>query len=363
MMHDNASNLLILLWHIALVCTGMGFGTLLVLIVRRVWLEWLCRRQCSLEERFRHVVYAWLEQAATATSVPAHPGLVDFIPPRKCTQLIPVIVDIVRLTTGNSHRHLAQFMTETGLVAMIDSQFASLSTRDKYAVLTLWRALPALANPALLDVLLDSRDDNLRLAALQVLAGRQDPQGLQRMLSEAETLAARIAPVVLGEVFADFGAGAVPSLLMFITEGHSLNLRLAALAGLARLPALFGINMLAGLTHDPEPAIRTAIFDLMARQSIPAKGIAATLASGFADPEWEIRVAALKAAGTHPQTELLPAIRTMLADPQWWVRFYAARALLAFGANGAAVLQAVARQQDRQGRVAQLALAEAGFAI
>jgi HEAT repeat protein len=75
---------------------------------------------------------------------------------------------------------------------------------------------------------------------------------------------------------------------------------------------------------------------------------AALVRTRLAHPDWQVRVAAVRALGRIATEEDLPALAAALADPSWWVRQRAADAIVSLPYLGAAQLADLrARAPDR----------------
>lgn len=197
----------------------------------------------------------------------------------------------------------------------------------------LMRSLIDLSAPPALDQVLadlDGRRSSDSLLYLPVI-GRlvsDDPMAGLRAFGDARV--SGDARVILAEALGASGDYRVLQPLCLASRAPDVELRIAAVRGLAALghPAA-------------EPALLSAL----------------------SDEVWMVRSAACEAAGRIGLPAAIPALVEQLEDPVWWVRFRAGEALAVLGEAGRERLRRLALSGgDLARRAASMALAERGLA-
>jgi HEAT repeat protein len=242
--------------------------------------------------------------------------------------------------------------------------FAALSLRDRE--LSAMRShrwprrvkaaerLGYLGNEEAATSLLDTLRDpvlNVRFAAARSLAARGEARSVIPVILAFDLPGAmnqrRVAETIMG-----FGPAALEPLLEILANNrgrYSNNALGVAARVLGLLRARPAVALLTALLDDPEFRVR-----LNAVRSLGLIGDyhAATAVARLADDrEWEVRNVVMQALGQFGGTRHLEALTAGLRDESWWVRFSAAQALWQLGQPGReALTAAVARSPDRYAR-------------
>ncbi|HCD36389.1 MAG TPA: HEAT repeat domain-containing protein [Chlorobium sp.] len=139
---------------------------------------------------------------------------------------------------------------------------------------------------------------------------------------------------------------AVPPLLEYLSgDGGSIAGKVIAISALGTLEAGEASAMVRSFMKDPSPEIR--IQAMRAAGSTDGMGALVGLRRGLLDPVWEVRASAAKALGKFPDEHSVSPLFHCLGDREWWVRFNAASSLLRQGPGGIAALRKALGHEDR----------------
>lgn len=181
----------------------------------------------------------------------------------------------------------------------------------------------------LLEDLLGDGDLVVAEAAVSVLGHSTDPRAatiLIHALCEGMYPASRVA------TYLDQFASPVASELLPLLEDGRPHVRYWAVVLLARYPSMPGLGQkLASLKADPDAQVRKAAVGSMARIGGPA---AVTVAVELLDDAVPfVRAHAARALGDLGQTDMAACVAPLLADSNWWVRLAAKESLEAMGSE------------------------------
>lgn len=212
--------------------------------------------------------------------------------------------------------------------------------------------------------LLHDREPTVRLMALRSLARSMArmPQGRRydrAVLGMAEAVMTSEIPAGAVEEAMLLLEGAAPRVLGIILAaspgGQRAGIVARAMDAVGRLKLLGLAEDVAAHVADPDPEVRAAALRALGRLGILPKIAATGLADAVADRVEFVRVQATRTAMLLPSEVARPALWRGLGDHSWWVRRAAAQGLLGLGLGGPDLLQRASRTHpDRYAR--QMAL-------
>ena len=212
--------------------------------------------------------------------------------------------------------------------------------------------------------LLHDREPTVRLMALRSLARSMArmPEGRRydrAVLGMAEAvMTSEIPPGAVEEAMLLL-EGAAPRVLGIILAAAPGDQRAGLVAravdAVGRLKLLGLAEDVAAHVADPDPEVRAAALRALGRLGILPTIAVAGLADAVGDPVEFVRVQATRTVTLLPTEVARPALWRGLGDESWWVRRAAAQGLLGLGMDGPALVQRASRTHpDRFAR--QMAL-------
>jgi HEAT repeat protein len=204
---------------------------------------------------------------------------------------------------------------------------------------------------------LGDRDPEVRLAAARSLVEAGRPPPLDDL---ARAIVAGGGPVSQEwrGVFRRIAADGPDDFSAMTKADRPRDVRLFAIDALGRAAADGTLARLIDLFADPDVEIRAAALRALAVIGHPAA--TDVVRAGFADPAWEVRTQAAVTAGRIGLPDLNAVLEHQLHDGVWWPRYRAGQALARLGDDGLARLRALRDAGGPASRVADLALREAG---
>jgi HEAT repeat protein len=274
------------------------------------------------------------------------------------------------ITDGAEGDRLARLIVDRGVANALLRQLRSRRvTRQLEALEALARARIPCALPHLYP-LLAARDHVTRMlaarAAAHTLAAM--PRDGERVTASREFARALrgpdVAPGVVAEALLLSEDGAADLIRQLWERPRARRAPLAAsLDAIGRLKLLDLVALCVDSLAEEDPELRAAALRAFARLGhVPAAARAAVVVA-CGDPVAFVRVQAARAVALVDTPATRDALLAGLGDRSWWVRLAAAQALLARGAQGAALLRlAAAAHPDRYGRdMARQVLADAAM--
>lgn len=340
---------LLLVWQVSLGLAGTAVLMMLILVVRRTWID---RRAARRAERRQHLIAEVLtaidpETAGAAVAVASDGDR------RLLAEIGRELMDIMR---GQDRGRLLAVMEKAGVVAvaLADMRARSAHRRaDAAAFLAPFDREDCRA--ALLDALERDANPAVRIAAAFGLVEWGALPPLPRLVAALKAVGAlrsrrvmslfrKLALRVPAEL-AELGAGDPdPAMLVLILDG------LAQAGHLDALPLMLAATAHANLD------VRAEAFRALAQLGHPAAEPA--IAGGLDDPAWPVRAQAALCVGKIGIAGLADRLLTLLDDGEWWVRYRAAEALAELGPPGLEGLRAASGAPTSAGRIAQLVLSE-----
>lgn len=366
--------LLSIIWLTSLGLAVVSLGTMCVLILRRMVIDWQARRQKVRQKALRTLVFEYLENPDEGRD------LIDHLTEDDRNDIRDMIEDLVRMVRGAAREHLLQLVNELGGCETFGEILESGGKRRSQsgAIPVDWflprgwgdedHRLRAVAGLALFDdpradkalrAGLADRSPRVRLAAAQALvdAGAEESLGA---LIEHLGIGEEIRSRAMREIFRELAPRRTLEMLDLLSADVPDTVKVLALYGLAgtRDPALLrAIAVQAG-----SPAVDVRAEAMRALATIGHPGAAPTVLTGLTDESWVVRAQAAICAGTIGLVEAVPALVSLLADGEWWVRFRAARALAQIGGDGLRTLERLAAEPGPASEIAATVLAEADAA-
>jgi HEAT repeat protein len=208
--------------------------------------------------------------------------------------------------------------------------------------------------------LLDDREPAVRLMALRSLARSlarmpEGPRYDRAVLGMAEAvMTSPIPPGAVEEAMLLLEAAAPRVLGMVLAatpDDQRAGLVARAIDAVGRLKLLGLSEDVASHVADPDAEVRAAALRALGRLGILPGAAAAGVAEAMADDVEFVRVQACRTAMLLPAEVARPALWRGLGDESWWVRRAAAHAFLGLGVDGPDFLQRASRTHpDRYAR-------------
>lgn len=290
--------------------------TIVVLVVRRVWVARAERDRRIREDRMRPVALALLDGELEE-------GL-ETLDPTDLEALATLLLRYGRALAGGARERIAAFCESEGL---IDREVAALHDRRAWrrakAAFALGDMASRRAGPALLRALSDGERD-VRTAAARSL-GRLGIEGAAGPLTQA--LAERAVPVaVVGQALLSLGVGAAPRLRTLLTH-ESSDMRAAATELLGLAGDAGDAEAVAELVVDPAAEVRAQACRALAR--LGAEDAVAELKRALSDRIPFVRTQAARALGAAGDAGATPLLVEQARDDAYEPAHAAAQALTA----------------------------------
>jgi HEAT repeat protein len=225
-------------------------------------------------------------------------------------------------------RQLARVLARRGLVDPLREAVCHPDADVRRVVVDALAAAPPEDGAALIAPALDDPDADLRLAALTAWRG----EGEDRIWFDPEALRVRLGDPdvrVRAAAARALGADGEPTLARMARDADPPT----AIAALGSLPASL-VDAALERVDDPEPRVRAAAIEGLARIARPVPLDVDRLIQELAHPETAVRRAAVSAVATRHEPEAGKVLARALADPSREVRLAAARELAALGRHG-----------------------------
>jgi HEAT repeat protein len=250
-------------------------------------------------------------------------------------------------------------MERRGLARILNSlRHRRLSTRLE-ALEALAKARLAQSVEPLLR-LLDDREESVRLMALRSLARSlarmpEGPACDRAILGFAEAvMTSDLSPGLVEEslLLLEGAAPRVLSIMLAAGPGdRRASLVVRATDAVGRLKLLELAEDVASHLADPEPELRAAALRALSQIGILPAGHEPSVAAALSDDVEFVRVQAARTAMLLPVEVAEPELWRLLGDQSWWVRRAAANALFRLGTDGPSVLERAGRNHpDRFAR-------------
>ena len=340
------------IWMGTAALCAASFFVMVVLIVRRAWLDTRSQRRQALRQSLSRFILAALK-----SPVPLEASAMPRVMPADQPVLVRLALDMLRNLRGRDAMRIVDLLRLWRLDDFLYTAARKGSKGGRIRAVTL---LGHFYDKASLDLLLDMVDDadlDVQLAALRALAAR-GATGHMEAVVEALSHSTQSNTLLLHDILQRFGRGAVPGLRQLARSDARDEIRVAAIMALGSIADLDAAPDLAVLSRDPAATVRAQAVAALGRLGDPAS--AAPVLACLDDAEAPVRVQAVQALGRLRPLKALPALAARLDDADWWVRFRAAEALYRFGDRGIAALSAYGRRPGQAGEMARQALLEFG---
>lgn len=346
-----------LIWRITLTLSTLSLAMFAFLILRRAWDELRARKLAVRRRTIRHKIFLLLdsdhERFVSRCNSPGYFSRTE----RRL--LHTECLALCQILKGSDQERVIELMRRMHFFRddLLDLKRGAEDYRYAAAI-GLQYFNDANTRKALLEAL-DDRSGEVALAAahsLEAMAALPPVDELLQKLAQrgllraaaCRTLFHRIAlqaPQRLLEAERRFPAHAGIRALLAEGMGHASNYSV--------LPCLMQ------LANDPDHAVRIEALRSLTRLEHPSA--AATILQALQDTHWDVRSAAVVAAGELGLTEALPQLEQLLEADNWILRFNTALALYQLGVAGRRVLLRRTRTPDVAGRTANLVLSEKGM--
>lgn len=367
--------LLELIWLGSLVLAVASVGTMAILIIRRMIVDWWERRRKARRKVLRAVVFEYLEEPE------AGDYLLGRLTEDDKADIRDMAEDLVPAVRGAARDNLLQLIKNLGglkaFCDVLDSGHAG-PQGGTWAVAADWylpmgwgkedhrlRAVASLAlfdDPRAVQALtagLADRSPRVRLAAAHALVDLE-AEGSVRQLIERLDIGDEIRSRGVREIVRDLASRRTDEMLELLDADLSDTVKALLLYGLAGTRDTAILPAVTACFDTPSIDVRAECLRTLTMIGHP--DAMPTVLAGLADESWVVRAQAAIAAGTIGIPEAFPALVGLLKDGEWWVRFRAAQALARIGEEGRAILVHMAGQEGPTREIAVAILAEAGAA-
>ena len=344
---------LTLVWLAALVQVVGALTWMLWLIGLRVWRQ---RAEARLASDHQAVLGVLVEILREVPNAPER--LRPYL--GRPRVLAEAVLEFLALIRGSGQEVV---LDELRLLGVHQVLRAGLSLRSKSGGLAIIDALAAFGGSEAdqaLNLALKDRDPDVRIAALKGLAGCGAAISIRTVLAHAAK-DARKPSRLLVEVVRSVASAKPDEAIQALADGDLDPLcRTLLLDALGASGAYEALPVLIASAADPDPELRTAAVRGLGRMMHPAGEAAIGVA--LADGNWQVRAAGAESAGHAGLSRLADGLGRLLDDPEWWVRFRAGEALSRLGVSGLERLRAAAVSDRPVAQLtATLALAESGL--
>jgi HEAT repeat protein len=338
------------LWFLSLAIAGVALLIMLALIAARLVLGWTGRARSAEKKRLVPMLLG-----------AAPPGLLK--KRARGDLLTGLLVELIQLVRGSDRERFIEAATRLGVPARLRHHLNSGSPRVRLAAAEALAEFPDESSVERLKAALRDRSPQVRLSAALALAsvGRTPPaRDLIDLLGVGTTENSLLTVGLLRDI-----ATQRPDEIrgLIVDEGVPAGAKASAIEALSSSADYSLVPLIASLalsTDSEDPALPRYLRALGAFAH-PAGEKA--VKRGLGSPSWEVRAAAVEAAGKIGLVSVGAHLRELLADPEWWVRFRAGEALARMGPEGARLLHEAALHGPEPGRTAAtLTIAERGIA-
>ncbi len=275
----------------------------------------------------------------------------DQLPRWKRGVLLRVLCRLIEQTKGRDQGQLVSLLRDVGFRDRALAHLHQGSGLQRQDACTVLGYFDDEASTTGLRTALGDPDSAVRLTAARALLQRDRVTSLRELLDRLN-FSREDPPLILAEIFGNLPARLQDEAVALLrTPLPPEWLRMLAIA-LARQQVLPAFDAIASLRHSPAPRVRAAAWVALHELGDPRAGD--LVAEGLRDPSPDVRQAASRCAGRLGGPDAPALLGVLLRDPDWWTAFRAARALLATGPAGRALLEAHAANapEDDAGRQA-----------
>lgn len=238
--------------------------------------------------------------------------------------LLDVVHDFLGVVAGHERARLDALIGHLGIRERLRRRIGhSPFLGRRLEALHLLSEIATPADEALLLGILDSRSASLRFGAARGLVRLGSRPGLDRIL-DAVVRSEPGAAVLLADALVGYGPVAVDPICRRLLEQQGVPSPL-----LLRVLGLIGDREAAGVVAsflaDPDPEVRVAAVSALGRAGTAESVALVGATSGDAD--WRVRARAAASLGDLGDPAAIPTLRGLLRDSSWWVRQNSATAL------------------------------------
>lgn len=339
---------LVALWNVSLLLCAIALLALVVMMIARFIVE----NRLLMRGGERRRAAAFLLEGGDWSKVKARTRLEQ-------DAAAKVTLELAELVRGPDRAAMLERAEEIGIDRVLLRHSLSGAAQDRLLAAEALAMFPARRDRV--RQMLADRNPDVRLGAALALAQNQaaPPAGelVRRLGLGSEERSLLIASLMRDLV--DTDPASVESLLADPAVPDAT--RLAAIDALAASGRVEHAPLLAQMAEasTPDSDLLPRIHHALGRIGHPSGHKA--IRHGLTNPAWEVRAAAAQAAGQNGLADTAATLGGLLGDPSWWVRFRSGEALWRLGADGRAVLTAIARSGDPVAReAAATTLAERG---
>jgi hypothetical protein len=347
-------NVLSLIYGLSVVLALVAVLTAIGVIISRVIRTRLDARRARARDRMLRAILVATDLAEPPADVLREIGAT----PAVARDIFAELGEIIR---GGSRERLVVLGRASGLPVWLQAQLRNGQPQERRYAAEVLRLFDDERTVVALRYALDDNEPEVRLAAALALAelGNAPPVAaivsrLQAGTDQPTLLLRRLFRLIVAES---------PHDVIRIADGQlgTAGLRPFAIGALASTGSHEHSALLRVLAFDADLEVRTAALAGLAMLGQP--DVADVIRDAMRDPAWQVRVAAINAARRLDLGSLVPDLIGCLDDEIWWVSFRAAEALTALGETGLNALRAIAASEtERRGRMASVVMAERGLA-
>jgi HEAT repeat protein len=340
------------IWLVSLAMAALSCTAMLLLVLRRVVQMRAARRRERLRAAAAAVLLDYIDGNADAPAVRAAAGGRDDI-------VGDLVFEMREILRGEGAARLVELAAASG---GIERERRRLASRNPGVRAEAVRRLTIYGDEAVpwLRQALGDAAATVRVAAAVELTRLGAPLPLMA-LAEHLQVGVDTSSDDLRRIFRRAVAAEPRAAIAMLVDAQTGDaLRQLLVDGLGHAGDFQALPMIAAMAQHGNPEVRAEALRALAALGHPSAGDTAIAA--LADADWRVRAQAANCIRRIGAEQAVPAVAPLLGDDQWWVRFRAAEALAALGDGGRRQLEALARNADRAGQVAQLVLAERGLA-
>lgn len=347
-----------LIWHTTLTLCAFSLAMFGVLILRRGWHELRSRQMGVRRRTIRHKIFLLLdldpERFARRCTAPG------YFTRKEHRLLHEESLALCQILKGSDQERAIDLMRRLHFQRdeLLDLQRGSEDLR--YAAAIGLQYFNHASTRAALLAALEDRSEKVTLAAansLQVLQALPPVDTLLVQLAERGLLQAAACRTLFHRIALHSPDTMIQAERSF-PEQPAVRALLAEGMGYASNYSI--LPCLERLARDPAPGVRIEALGSLRRLEHPAAST--SILHCLVDVHWEVRSAAIMAAGELGVAEALPKLESMLDSDNWILRFNSALGLYQLGVAGRRVLLRRTRKADIAGRTANLVLSEKGVA-
>lgn len=258
------------------------------------------------------------------------------LPRWKRALLLRILQNLIEQTKGRDQANLVALLRAAGFAVAAHHQVVHGRPAARQTACAILGRLDDDAARSALHGALSDPDEGVRVTAARALLQRDWIDSLHGLLRHLP-FSPDDPPIALAEIFAHLPVRLRAEAIALLNDDTLPPewLRLLALA-LARSQVFDAFDAVAALRRAKIPRVRAACWVALTELGDPRVG--EIVGEGLRDESPDARQVAAYCAGKLGGPELLPEVASLLTQGSWWNRYHAARALLEFGAEGAAAL-------------------------